>query len=109
MSLVISKYAENYFEDENEVIKDNLPIAFDLNCEPWELHEILTHLYLTKSTWSNAMFNVDGFKNYDEDGNSYWVGVLTILAEGQNKQDFLELAHLWEEAENNWMNSFDYD
>ncbi len=109
MNYAIQEYAQKHFKNEQEVITYELPTVLDLDCEPWELHNILAHLHVSQTAWSDANFNVIGFKNYDEDGNSYHVGLLEVNAKGRNREDFLQLAQIWEEAEEEWESTFNED
>ncbi len=77
-------------------------LTYDLDLEPWELSNILQHLKVDETSWSSDDFTVKGYKHYDEDGNSYSVGLLKINAKGRSKQDFLELTEIWNEAESDW-------
>ncbi len=106
MNSIIQEYAERHFKDDSRLIDISKSTILDLDLEPWELSNILMFLNLFESNWSREDFKVDGFKNYDEDYNSYWVGILSIRAEGRNREDFLQLAHLWEEAEAAWESTF---
>ena len=74
-------------------------LFYDLGLEPWELLNIVDILKTDGTNWSIKDINVHGYKNYDEDGNSYQVGILEINACGYTREDFKELYKLWQEAE----------
>ena len=80
-------------------------LIYDLDLEPWELSSILLHLKADETNWSSGDFTVDGYKYYDEDGNSYTVGLLKVNSKGKKQQDFLELTVIWNEAESDWENT----
>ncbi len=80
-------------------------LIYDLDLEPWELSSILLHLKTDKTNWSSDDFTVEGYKHYDEDGNSYTVGLLKVNSKGKKQQDFLELTEIWNEAESDWENT----
>ena len=80
-------------------------LYYDLNLEPWELLSIMDHLKIDRTNWSKKDINAHGYKNYDEDGNSYQVGILEINACGYTREDFQHLSRLWQEAEYKWANS----
>ena len=77
-------------------------LIYNLNLEPWELSNILLHLNTHGTNWSKDDFTIKGYKNYDEDGNSYDEGILQIDARGYSREDFKELNRLWDEAEQAW-------
>ena len=74
-------------------------LFYDLGLEPWELLNIVNMLKTDETNWSKEDISVEGYKNYDEDGNSYHVGILKVDARGYTREDFKELSRLWEEAE----------
>ena len=74
-------------------------LLYDLDIKPWELSTIIDHLKLDGTNWSKKDFAYDGYKNFDEDGDSYEVGVLKIYHKGHTKKDFQVLSSLWTEAE----------
>ena len=80
-------------------------LIYDLSLEPWELSSILQHLKVDETNWSSDDFTVEGYKHYDEDGNSYAVGLLKINSEDKNQQDLLKLTEIWDEAESDWENT----
>jgi len=83
-------------------------LIYDLNLEPWELSNILMHLNTDGTNWSKKDLTVEGCKSYDEDGNSYAVGILQINSKCYTSEDFKELTKLWEEAEFAWESSLSY-
>ena len=77
-------------------------LIYNLNLEPWELSNILLHLNIDGTNFSKDDLIVKGHKNYDEDGNSYHEGILLINAYNHTREDFKELAKVWDEAEQAW-------
>jgi len=77
-------------------------LYYDLDLEPWELMSIIAHLKTDGTNWSKKDIIADGYKNYDEDGNSFQVGILEINACGYTREDFKELYRLWQEAEHSF-------
>ena len=77
MNEIIEKYALDCFGDDEKKTTTSL-ITFDFGLEAWELKNILNNLYLNKSNWKIEDFDVDGYKQYDENYSSYWVGILLI-------------------------------
>ena len=101
----------NNYEDFNIdvlVITHGNILFYNLDLEPWELSNILMHLNTNGTNWSKEDLSVEGFKNYDEDGNSYAIGILQINSNGYSSQDFKDLTKLWEEAELSWKISLPY-
>ena len=95
----------SHFNEERLLITYEDILIYDLNLEPWELSSILQHLKADEINWSSDDFTVEGYKHYDEDGNSYTVGLLKINSKDKNQQDFLELTKIWDEAESDWENT----
>lgn len=87
------------FKEESLVLTVGTFFIYDLNLEPWELSSIVQHLNTDGTNWSVDDFKVDGYKNYDEEYGSYYVGLLKVNTDGRSHQDFIELARIWEEAE----------
>ena len=77
-------------------------LLYNLDLEPWELSNILKYLKTKGTNWSQDDLTVEGSKSYDEEGNSYAVGVLQVNAAKHTRQDFQQLATLWQEAEDTW-------
>ncbi len=77
-------------------------LFYDFDMEPWELSNILHHLKTDGTNWSKKDIQVDGYKNYDEDGNSFYVGILQVNSSGYTREDFQDLSRLWQEAESAW-------
>ena len=92
---------KDFHKDALVITHGNL-LIYNLNLEPWELSNIVEHLKTDDTNWSKGDLTVEGFKNYDEEGNSYAVGVLQINSKGYTQQDFKLLSKLWEEAELLW-------
>jgi len=96
-------YADFFYEALSMTHGDLLFDGFNL--EPWELSNILLHLKTDETNWSKNDLSVKGYKNYDEEGNSYDVGILQVNASGYTKEDFQDLSRLWHEAERLWKKS----
>ena len=77
-------------------------LIYNLNLEAWELSNILLHLNIDGTNWSKEDLTVKGYKNYDEDGNSYHEGILQIDSRAYTREDFKELSKRWDEAEEAW-------
>ena len=90
------------FKDDCLIITHSDTLIYDLGLEPWELSDILLYLDINGTNWSPKDLSVDAYKDYDEDGNKNYVALLQINTYGRNKQDFLDLAKIWEEAELAW-------
>jgi len=101
MNHQIETFAHNHFKN-STIFTSPQGIYVDLDYEPWEMQNILARIDLSQTAWENSNFSANGFKNYDSDGNSFWVGTLLIKAEEKNENDFLELADRWEKAEEIW-------
>jgi len=99
MNYSINEFAHDEFKDISTTTKN---ISIHLKHEPWAMQNILCNLSINDTSWENSDFLIDGFKDHDESGNSFWVGVLIINAKDKNKDDFIQLANAWSEEENNW-------
>ena len=84
-------------------------LLYDLDLEPWELSNIVKHLKTEGTNWSQDELRVEGSKNYDEEGNSYVVGILQINVAKHTQHDFQTLTTLWQEAEDAWEEEFNQE
>ena len=87
------------FNSEAYVVTYGTINIYDIGLEPYELENIFAHLDLQGSAWQADDFKIDGGKSYDEEGNSYVFGHLSISTKGRDHQDFVELEKRWTEAE----------
>ncbi len=87
------------FNDETFVVTHGTVNIYNIGLEPYELGNIFAYLDLKGSAWQVDDFKIDGGKSYDEDGNSYVFGCLSICVKGRDHQAFLELEKRWIEAE----------
>ncbi len=87
------------FTDEAHVVHYGDVAQFDLGLEPYELSTIFEFLELSNSGWFEDDFKIHGAKCYDEEGNSYIVGSISIEMKGRGTRELLELEKRWLEAE----------
>jgi hypothetical protein len=70
----------------------------DIRLEPYQLQNIIDSISLDGTNWKIDDLSVDGYKNYDEDGNSYYVGVLEVDDTDKTQQDLEVLGVILETA-----------
>ena len=87
------------FTSDNYVVSYGTVNVYNIGLEPYELENIFAHLDLDESGWQRDDFKIDGGKRYDEEGNSYIFGCLSICTKDRDHQDFVELEKRWVEAE----------
>ena len=87
------------FNRDTHVVTYGTVNVYNIGLEPYELDNIFAHLDLEGSSWQAEDFKIDGGKHYDEEGNSYIFGCLSISTKGRDHQDFMEFEQRWTEAE----------
>jgi len=73
-------------------------VCINIECEALDLYDVVSSLCLDNTVWEGTRFKVDGYKDYDEDLNSYWVILLIFDATGKTKEEMYLLARVWEEV-----------
>jgi len=68
-----------------------MTLDFNSRLAPFEVEMLLEHLGIDGKVWSYVDFEVNGYKTYDEDGNSEHIGVLIVNTENKTPQDIAEL------------------
>ena len=87
----IAEWAENHFYKGEDVNLCFNEIDFH------ELHNFVDALDLSQCSWSHEELIVQPVKSYDADGNSEYLGVLTVSSLNKEPEDFLELAPYFNE------------
>jgi len=73
-------------------------VCIQIECEALDVYDVVSSLSLDNTVWEGTRFKVDGYKDYDEDQNSYWTILLIFDAAGKTKEEMYLLAELWEKA-----------
>ncbi|QOY53247.1 hypothetical protein [Candidatus Sulfurimonas baltica] len=84
----IEDWALNHFDNSKEP-------SFSFDVDSYELQYFLDNTSFEDTNWNHCDFSVSGVKSYDEEYNSYWIGILIVNAEGKDVSDFLELAQIF--------------
>ena len=90
---------ENYIRDWAESSfyeSETVNLWFD-DVDFYVLHNFVCNLNLDKSVWRHEELMVQSVKSYDQDGNSEYLGVLTVSSIGKKREDFLELAEYFDD------------
>lgn len=74
---------------------------FNLELDLWELQILVDHLSLDETSFKDEDLSVDGVKVYDEDGNSDWLGVLSVNTETKTQAELDELQRVLDIAKDN--------
>jgi len=90
---------KNYIEDwaNNHFHKSEFVNLWFDEIDFLDLQNFVDELDLSQSSWSNKELIVQSAKSYDEDGNSEYLGVLTVNSLNKEPKDFLELAPYFDE------------
>ena len=91
MSNEIEDWARSNFYESSSV-----SFSFD-DIHYYELQMFVDELSLEESGWSHDDLCVEGVKSYDEDGNSFSIGVLVLNSNEKSAKEFLELAPYFDE------------
>ncbi len=95
MKNAIKELAESW----EELLGDKkCEVCVEIGCEVLDLYDVVSSLCLDNTVWEGTRFKVDGYKDYDEDLNSYWVILLIFDATGKTKKEMYLLARVWEEV-----------
>jgi len=62
-----------------------------------ELQMFVHELSLEESGWTHYELGIESVKSYDEDGNSFYIGVLILDSRGKTAKEFLKLAPYFDE------------
>lgn len=73
-------------------------VCIQIECEALDVYDAVAYLRLCNTVWNKTHFKVDGYKDYDEDQNSYWIILLIFDATAKTKEEMYLLAKLWEKA-----------
>jgi len=90
---------QNYIEDwANNRFYESESVNFGFEeIDFHELHNFVDELDLSQSSWNLEELMVQPIKSYDADGNSEYLGVLTLSSLNKEAKDFLELAPYFDE------------
>ena len=67
------------------------------NIDYYDLAMFVDELSLEGSSWSQNELCVEGVKSYDEDGNSFTIGILVLNSKEKTAKEFLKLAPYFDE------------
>lgn len=81
---------DNFFESSS--------VTFSFNdMDFYDVQTFVDTLSLEGSAWTHNELCVKGVKSYDEDGNSFVIGVLILDSRVKTREDFLQLAAYFDE------------